>query len=57
VHPDAVYIPPHYGPEPGLEPRFYEAEVPPLAELTRDIVEPVAGAHLMSDFVVKLRKP
>ena len=57
MHPDAVYIPPHYGPEPGLEPRFYEAEVPPLAELTRDIVEPVAGAHLMSDFVVKLRKP
>ncbi|BES81046.1 molybdopterin-containing oxidoreductase family protein [Pyrodictium abyssi] len=56
VHPDAVYIPPHYGPEPGLEPRFYEAEVPPLAELTRDIVEPVTGAHLMSDFRVKIRK-
>ena len=56
IHPDAIYIPPHYGPEPELKLRFYDAEVPPLAELTVDVVEPVTGAHLMSDFRVRVRK-
>lgn len=58
IHPDAAYIPPHYGAEPELRRRlrFYSAEVPPLAELAPLITEPVAGSHLMSDFKVKIRK-
>ena len=58
VHPDAVYIPPHYGPVEQLRGRlrFYEADVPALTDLTNDVAEPVTGSHLMSDFRVRIRK-
>ena len=56
IHPDAVYIPPHYGVENTEKARFYDAEVPPYNELMKLKIEPVTGAHLMCDFKVKIRK-
>jgi anaerobic selenocysteine-containing dehydrogenase len=54
IHPDAIYIPPHYGQE--IRGRYNDVEVPAINKLGPFIAEPVAGSRIMADFVVKVRK-
>ena len=54
IHPDAIYIPPHYGQK--IRGRYNTVEVPPLNRLAPLVMEPTVGARLMADFVVRVRK-